>query len=183
MSGVIGIRSFDHAIVAVRDLEAATESLGLKRAIFEQVESIVDDSALLTSNTSSLPAERIFAGMRDPGRCTVTHFFAPAFRNPVVEVVDWDGVTSETVEHLRWLFAHTGKLPLVTADAVCFMLDRIFDNCPRYLHDMRVEGYSRYVPEAGKSVPVPDWKRNPDYSDALPQKDLDVLRRSKKSDG
>ena len=55
-------------------------------------------------------------------------------------------------------------------------VDRIFDNCPRYLHDIRIDGYSRYVPEAGKVAPIPDWKRNPDYSDALPRKDLEAIK-------
>lgn len=55
-------------------------------------------------------------------------------------------------------------------------VERIFDNCPRYLHDIQINGYSKYVPEAGKIAPVPDWKRNPDYSDALPRKDLDAIR-------
>lgn len=55
-------------------------------------------------------------------------------------------------------------------------VERVFDNCPRYLHDVQVEAYSPYVPEAGKSAPIPDWKRNPDYTDALPQKDLDTLK-------
>jgi enoyl-CoA hydratase/3-hydroxyacyl-CoA dehydrogenase len=32
------------------------------------------------------------------------------------------------VEYLRWVFCMTGKVPLVTADVACFMLDRIFDN-------------------------------------------------------
>lgn len=55
-------------------------------------------------------------------------------------------------------------------------VERIFDNCPRYLHEIQINGYSRYVPEAGKVAPIPDWKRNPDYSDALPQKDLNAIR-------
>ncbi|MFQ5555691.1 MAG: 3-hydroxyacyl-CoA dehydrogenase family protein, partial [Acidimicrobiia bacterium] len=106
-------------------IEAATENLNLKREIFERIESIVAPTALLTSNTSSLPAARIFGGLSHTARCTVTHFFAPAFRNPVVEVVDWEGAAPDTVEHLRRLFTATGKVPLVTADAVCFMLDRV----------------------------------------------------------
>ena len=61
-------------------------------------------------------------------------------------------------------------------------VDRIFDNCPRYLHDIRIEGFSRYVPEAGKPVPIPDWKRNPDYSDALPKADLEALKGSEVSE-
>ncbi|MGE5338467.1 MAG: 3-hydroxyacyl-CoA dehydrogenase NAD-binding domain-containing protein [Gemmatimonadota bacterium] len=109
-------------------LEAATENLPLKRRIFAQVEGIVSPQCLITSNTSSLPAARIFAEMKHPQRATVTHFFAPAWRNPVVEVIDWEKTDRDVLDYLRWVFAMTGKLPLVTADAVCFMLDRVFDN-------------------------------------------------------
>jgi len=117
---------------AIRDcdwvIEAATENLALKRRIFADVEARVAADALVTSNTSSLPASRIFSSMRHPERATVTHFFAPAWRNPAVEVIDWPGAAPELVDHLRRVFCATGKLPLVTSDAVCFMLDRIFDN-------------------------------------------------------
>ena len=109
-------------------IEAATENLATKRRIFAQVEEVVSDTAVVSSNTSSLPAERVFAELRTPGRATVTHFFAPAYRNPVVEVIDWKRVDHHVVQWLRWLFVRTGKVPLVTRDAVCFMLDRIFDN-------------------------------------------------------
>ncbi len=109
-------------------IEAATENLALKRRIFADVEARVAPEAMITSNTSSLPAARIFAEMRHPERATVTHFFAPAWRNPAVEVIDWSGASRELIAHLRRLFCETGKLPLVTADVACFMLDRIFDN-------------------------------------------------------
>jgi enoyl-CoA hydratase/3-hydroxyacyl-CoA dehydrogenase len=109
-------------------IEAATENLPLKRRIFAQVEGIVRPDTLITSNTSSLPAARIFAELKHKGRATVTHFFAPAWRNPAVEVIAWEKADPATIDWLRWLFCLTGKVPLVTADAVCFMLDRIFDN-------------------------------------------------------
>ena len=109
-------------------IEAATENLALKRRIFAEVEARVAADAIITSNTSSLPAARIFAELRHQERATVTHFFAPAWRNPVVEVIDWPGADAALVAHLRRIFCATGKVPLVTADAPCFMLDRIFDN-------------------------------------------------------
>ena len=62
-------------------IEAATEDLALKRRIFAEVEARVGRDAVITSNTSSLPAARIFAGLQYPDRATVTHFFAPAWRN------------------------------------------------------------------------------------------------------
>ena len=42
-------------------IEAATEDLALKRRIFADVEARVADDAIITSNTSSLPAQRIFS--------------------------------------------------------------------------------------------------------------------------
>ena len=42
-----------------------------------------------------MPAQRIYAQLAHPERATVTHFFAPAWRNPVVEVVDWPGEPGE----------------------------------------------------------------------------------------
>ena len=122
--------STDYDAIADCDwvIEAATENLALKRRIFAAVEARVAPETLVTSNTSSLPAARIFAAMRHPQRATVTHFFAPAWRNPAVEVIDWPGAGPGLVDHLRRVFCATGKLPLTTADAACFMLDRIFDN-------------------------------------------------------
>jgi enoyl-CoA hydratase / 3-hydroxyacyl-CoA dehydrogenase len=122
--------STDYSTLADCDwvIEAATENLDLKHRIFAEVESIVREDTLITSNTSSIPAAWLFAKLQHPGRCTVTHFFAPAFSNPAVEVVDWEGGGEDTLEYLRWLFCATGKVPMATSDDVCFMLDRIFDN-------------------------------------------------------
>ena len=122
--------TLDYAKIRDADwvIEAATENLELKRRIFSQVESVVSPDALITSNTSSLPAERIFSDLQHKGRATVTHFFAPAWRNPVVEVVRWRASDPTVIDYLNWVFCMTGKVPLVTDDVPCFMLDRIFDN-------------------------------------------------------
>jgi enoyl-CoA hydratase/3-hydroxyacyl-CoA dehydrogenase len=120
----------DYAMARDADwaIEAATEDLVLKRKIFAQLETLMRPDAWITSNTSSLPAARIFADLRHKSRATVTHFFAPAWRNPVVEVIDTAALDRAVLEDLRWLFCMTGKVPLVTADVPCFMLDRVFDN-------------------------------------------------------
>jgi enoyl-CoA hydratase/3-hydroxyacyl-CoA dehydrogenase len=126
--GVRGSTRYDALADADWVIEAATENLAVKQRIFAAVEAAVRDDAVITSNTSSLPAVRIFASMRNARRATVTHFFAPAWRNPAVEVIDWPGAEPTLVDDLRAWFARTGKLPLVTADVPCFMLDRVFDN-------------------------------------------------------
>jgi enoyl-CoA hydratase/3-hydroxyacyl-CoA dehydrogenase len=124
------IATTDYDAIADCDwvLEAATENLTLKRKIFSQVEAVVRPDALITSNTSSLPAHELFTHLKHPERATVTHFFAPAFQNPAVEVIDWERLDRRWLDYLRWAFCSTGKLPLTTRDVVCFMLDRIFDN-------------------------------------------------------
>ena len=57
--------------------------------------------------------------------------------------------------------------------------ERIFDNCPRYLHEIEIKTYSRYVPRPDREAPIPDWKRNPVYRDALPKRDLRALAEEK----
>jgi enoyl-CoA hydratase/3-hydroxyacyl-CoA dehydrogenase len=122
--------TLDYAVARDADwvIEAATEAIDLKRRIFARVEEIASAKTMITSNTSSLPAERIFADLRHKERATVTHFFAPAWRNPIVEVIRWRGAGAGLVDDLSWIFCMTGKAPLITADVPCFMLDRIFDN-------------------------------------------------------
>jgi enoyl-CoA hydratase/3-hydroxyacyl-CoA dehydrogenase len=109
-------------------IEAATEDIPLKQKIFDMVEGIVSEDTIITSNTSSIPADRLFMKMKNPGRTTVTHFFAPAWRSLPVEVISWEGGNRETLDYLFWFFAKTGKAPIITDNAICFILDRIFDN-------------------------------------------------------
>ena len=109
-------------------IEAATESIPLKQKIFDSIEKTVSEDTIITSNTSSIPADRIFSKMKKPERTTITHFFAPAWRSLPVEVITWQGASQDTIDYLCWFFASTGKAPIMTDNAICFMLDRIFDN-------------------------------------------------------
>lgn len=109
-------------------IEAATEDLQIKQKIVDQVETLVSPSTIITSNTSSIPAERIFSQAKHPERTTITHFFAPAWRNPAVEVITWKAVDQKMVDYLTWMFCMTGKVPIVSRSEICFILDRLFDN-------------------------------------------------------
>ncbi len=109
-------------------IEAATENIPLKQKIFAQIEDIVRQDTIITSNTSSIPADRLFMKMKHPERTSVTHFFAPAWRSLPVEVISWPGAAQKTIDYLFWFLAKTGKAPIVTDNAICFVLDRIFDN-------------------------------------------------------
>ncbi len=124
------IYTMDYEEIKDADLviEAATENLQIKRKIVKQVEERVKEDAIITSNTSSIPAERIFLEAKYPERTTITHFFAPAWRNPAVEVITWEAVDRRVVDYLTWMFCMTGKVPILARSEICFILDRIFDN-------------------------------------------------------
>jgi len=47
--------------------------------------------------------------------------------------------------------------------------ERIFPNCPRYLHRMQMLELSPYAPGEGRTPPVPEWKKSPQFSDVLPK--------------
>jgi 3-hydroxyacyl-CoA dehydrogenase/enoyl-CoA hydratase/carnithine racemase len=109
-------------------IEAATEDLGLKKKIFGELEQIVGKEAILTSNTSSIPADQIFNDLQHPERTSITHFFAPAWRSMAVEVINWEKVSPDVLDYLIWFFANTGKAPVVTRNVFSFLLNRIFEN-------------------------------------------------------
>lgn len=122
--------TMDYAQIKNCDLiiEAATENISLKKKIFDSIENTVREDTIITSNTSSIPADRLFTKMKKPERTTITHFFAPAWRSLPVEVISWKKGSQEIIDYLSWFFAYTGKVPIITDNAICFMLDRIFDN-------------------------------------------------------
>jgi hypothetical protein len=47
--------------------------------------------------------------------------------------------------------------------------ERIFPNCPRYLHRMQLVELSAYAPCEGKTPPVPEWKKFPQFREVLPK--------------
>ena len=63
------------------------------------------------------------------------------------------------------LLAHYAGAQLV----VRVKAERIFPNCPRYIHKMTLAEPSPYVPRAGCTAPVPAWKRFEMFSDVLPK--------------
>lgn len=68
---------------------------------------------------------------------------------------------------------HTGALMIVRV-----ALERIFTNCPRYIHKYRRLGSSGFVPRPGREAPVPEWKRVDYLQDKLPAPDRDKARQS-----
>ena len=49
--------------------------------------------------------------------------------------------------------------------------ERVYPNCPRYIHEYRLVSRSRFVPKADAKTPVPQWKTKEWSADVLPEND------------
>jgi 3-hydroxyacyl-CoA dehydrogenase/enoyl-CoA hydratase/3-hydroxybutyryl-CoA epimerase len=68
-------------------IEAVFEDLPLKHRVLEEVEPIIDSTAVYASNTSTIPITRIAEVARHPQRVLGMHFFSPVHRMPLLEVI------------------------------------------------------------------------------------------------
>ncbi|MXY43147.1 MAG: 3-hydroxyacyl-CoA dehydrogenase family protein, partial [Dehalococcoidia bacterium] len=68
-------------------VEAVTEDLEVKQALFAELESLCREDTILASNTSTFMPSQLAEVTKNPGRVLVTHYFNPPHVVPLVEVV------------------------------------------------------------------------------------------------
>jgi enoyl-CoA hydratase/3-hydroxyacyl-CoA dehydrogenase len=108
-------------------LEAATESEPIKDAIFKQVESLCADNAVFLSNSSHMQPEVIFKNIKNQTRCLVAHYFFPADRNPIVELVPSEKTDKNLMEELLAFYEEIGKVPILVKSSYGYAIDPIFE--------------------------------------------------------
>ncbi len=106
-------------------IEAIIENLNIKQNLFVNLESIVSDSCILATNTSSLSIVSIASACENPGRVIGIHFFNPANVMPLVEIIPSlttdDKITKETIAIIdSW-----GKKTVLAKDTPGFIVNRI----------------------------------------------------------
>ncbi|MCI4339271.1 MAG: 3-hydroxyacyl-CoA dehydrogenase family protein [Thermoplasmata archaeon] len=117
----IGLRRVESAQIVI---EAAPENLAMKRDVFRQIEEIAQPSALLASNTSSLPITSIAQELKDPGRLVGLHFFNPVLRMSLVELIPGHTTRPEVVEEARRFAVSLGKTVVTSRDTPGFVTTR-----------------------------------------------------------
>ena len=119
----------DYQKLAGADLvvEAATENKELKGKIFAQVEALVGADAILVSNSSHLEPEVIFANTKKKDRTGVVHYFFPAERNLMVEVVPGAETSAATKAWLLSFYEAIGKVPIPVKSRYGYALDPVFE--------------------------------------------------------
>jgi len=105
-------------------IEAVLEDIGIKRKLWLEVGKHVSKDALLLSNTSSLSISDMQHRRANAGRIAGLHFFNPAPKMPLVEVIAGEKTTAETLDKTCALAASWGKYPIVVADRPGFLINR-----------------------------------------------------------
>jgi 3-hydroxyacyl-CoA dehydrogenase/enoyl-CoA hydratase/3-hydroxybutyryl-CoA epimerase len=106
-------------------IEAIFENLEAKQQLFASLEARAKPTALLATNTSSIPLEQIAASMRDPGRLIGLHFFNPVARMMLVEIVVGASTRAELIPVAAAFTRQIDKLPLPVKSAPGFLVNRI----------------------------------------------------------
>lgn len=108
-------------------IEAATEDLGIKHKIIAQVEAICGADTIIASNSSHMEPKTIFADAAHKDRGLVIHYFFPAERNVIVEVVPAAETDAAITDWLMTFYEGLGKVPILVQSRYGFAIDPIFE--------------------------------------------------------
>ncbi|MBW8784881.1 MAG: 3-hydroxybutyryl-CoA dehydrogenase [Novosphingobium sp.] len=106
-------------------IEAATEREEIKLKIFETVGKVLGATAILASNTSSIPITRMARSAPDPGRFIGLHFFNPVPVMALIEVIPGLATAPDTVTRTRTFAESLGKQVVLSADEPGFVVNRV----------------------------------------------------------
>jgi 3-hydroxybutyryl-CoA dehydrogenase len=106
-------------------IEAAPESVELKKKLFRDMEPLVSETAILGSNTSSLPITEIATAVKKRDRVVGIHFFNPAPVMQLIEIIRAVETSDATVDAVVELSKKLGKEPVVVRDFPGFVTTRV----------------------------------------------------------
>ncbi|MCP3687137.1 MAG: crotonase [Gammaproteobacteria bacterium] len=106
-------------------IEAIYENKNAKHEIYRDIEPRMKPSAVLATNTSSIPLEELTTVLEKPSRLVGIHFFNPVAMMPLVEIVKAKQSSKQMVNRAVAFTLHIGKLPLPVKSSPGFLVNRI----------------------------------------------------------
>ena len=106
-------------------IEAIYENLPAKQALFKELESKAKPTAILATNTSSIPLDEINKALTHPERLVGIHFFNPVPKMLLVEVVKGDLTSANVITNTTSFVRQLDKLPLPVKSSPGFLVNRI----------------------------------------------------------
>ena len=106
-------------------IEAATESMDLKKKIFADLAARVSSDTILATNTSALSVAELAKTVPHPERVIGLHFFNPVHRMPLVEIITLPETAPDVIATAIAFVQKIGKTPIVVKDSPGFLVNRI----------------------------------------------------------
>ncbi len=109
-------------------IEAAPERMEIKQAVFAELDAVTPGHAIISSNTSSLSITEMGDATLRPDKVVGFHFFYPASIMPLLEIVEGEDTSPETVS-IAFNFAQAiRKQPIVCGEVPGFVVNRILNS-------------------------------------------------------
>ena len=121
-------------------VEAAFENMEVKQTTFKELDAICKPECVFASNTSSLSITEIGNGVNRP--VVGMHFFNPADRMKLIEVIAGVNTPAETVECIKKISAEIGKTAVQVNEAAGFVVNRILIPMINEAAFIKMEGVS-----------------------------------------
>ncbi|WP_113906715.1 fatty acid oxidation complex subunit alpha FadB [Aliidiomarina celeris] len=106
-------------------VEAVVESPKVKSSVLAEVEKVVSEDAIITSNTSTISIDRLAESLENPSRFCGMHFFNPVHKMPLVEIIRGKHTSDETIAAVTAYAMQMGKTPIVVNDCPGFLVNRV----------------------------------------------------------
>ena len=106
-------------------VEAITEEREAKKALFQKLGQLCGSSAVLASNTSSIPITELASVTRHPENVVGMHFMNPVPLMPGVEIIKGLRTSEKTYQKTRQLAEQLSKRPVYSSDKAGFVINRI----------------------------------------------------------
>ena len=125
LSNISITKSFEECSDCDFFIEAVSENIDSKHAIFAEISKVAKDDAVLATNTSSLSITEIAAKIKNPGRVIGMHFFNPVPVMKLVEVIKGQ-VTEDSIHNKVYELAQNiGKTPVSVNEGPGFVVNRM----------------------------------------------------------
>ena len=106
-------------------IEAVPEKIDLKRSIFQKIEELAPENAILATNTSGLRISEIASVVKNPDRVVGMHFFNPVPIMKLLEVIKHDSSSDDTIDEVIEIGEEMGKTTIVVGDIPGFATSRL----------------------------------------------------------
>jgi enoyl-CoA hydratase/3-hydroxyacyl-CoA dehydrogenase len=109
-------------------VEAVPERMEIKQAVFAELDAATPGHAILASNTSSLSITEIGEATLRPDKVVGFHYFYPASLMPLIEIVEGEETSAETVTAAVTFAQSIRKQPITCAEVPGFVVNRILNS-------------------------------------------------------